>query len=315
MKNILFAILTLAIATITTATHAQSGRSEGIAAIVNQDVITHSDLEERMKLVMASSGLPNTEDVRAKIQPQILNMLIEEALQWQEAKRLEIDVTPEEIEGGVDMVANNNNIPPDQFRKMIAGSGINIATMKAQVRSQIAWGKSVQQRLRPKVNISESDLDARLDYMRASAGKAQYLVAEIFLPVDAPDQDGAARQLAQKLATEIAAGKAPFSQVAAQFSQGASAARGGDIGWVQDGQLPEVLDEALAKLGEGSMTQPLRSLTGYHILLLRGKRTLSVDDLPNRDDLATHMGMETLDRLQRRYLLDLKADAFIERRV
>lgn len=288
---------------------------EGIAAVVNQGVITHSDVNERMRLVMASSGLPNNDDVRTKIRPQILNMLIDEALQLQEAKRLDIEVTPEEVESGIDMVAQNNKIDPATFRKMLAGSGIKMSTMADQVRSQMAWGKVIQKKLRPKVNVSETDIDARLNFIQSSAGKMQYLVGEIFLPVDNPAEDGSVRQLAQKLTAEIAAGKAPFPQVAAQFSQGPSAARGGDIGWVQEGQLPEALDQALATMKEGDMSQPLRSLTGYHILLVRSKRTLSADDLPSRDDIAQKIGTETLDRLQRRYLLDLKSEAFIERRV
>ena len=288
---------------------------EGIAAVVNQGVITHSDVNERMRLVMASSGLPNNDDVRTKIRPQILNMLIDEALQLQEAQRLDIEVTPEEVESGIDMVAQNNKIDPATFRKMLAGSGIKMSTMADQVRSQMAWGKVIQKKLRPKVNVSETDIDARLDFIKSSAGKMQYLVGEIFLPVDNPAEDGSVRQLAQKLTAEIASGKAPFPQVAAQFSQGPSAARGGDIGWVQEGQLPEALDQALATMKDGDMSQPLRSLTGYHILLVRSKRTLAADNLPSRDDIAQKIGNETLDRLQRRYLLDLKSEAFIERRV
>ncbi|MBI2233705.1 MAG: peptidyl-prolyl cis-trans isomerase, partial [Micavibrio aeruginosavorus] len=163
--------------------------------------------------------------------------------------------------------------------------------------------------------VTDRDIDDRMELLQASLGKEQYLVAEIFLPVDTMAQDADTLALAQRLTREILQNKAPFQKVAAQFSQGAAAARGGDLGWVQEGQLPDPLNALVATMKEGDLSQPARSLTGYHILLLRSKRVVQAENLPTRDQVMNFIGTERLDRLQRRYLMDLKAEAFVERRV
>ncbi|HEY8189730.1 MAG TPA: peptidylprolyl isomerase, partial [Micavibrio sp.] len=193
--------------------------------------------------------------------------------------------------------------------------GIQLSTLRDQIRSQIAWGKVVQKKLRPQVEVTDNDVDEREHFLQTSLGKTQYRVAEIFLPVDSQQQDADVQGLAKRLTTEILQNKAPFPQVAAQFSQGAGAAKGGDLGWIQEGQLPDPLNAALASMNDGDMTQPLRSPAGYHILLLRGKRTVQAENLPARDQIMNQIGTERLDRLQRRYLMDLKSGAFVERRV
>lgn len=290
-------------------------RVEGIAAIVNTDAITVSDVEARLRLMIVSSGMPYNDDIRNRLRGQVLNMLVDESLQIQEARNLGIEVMPEEIDNGFATIAQNNNMSEDQFKDVLSRGGIRMETLRDQVRAQIAWGKVVQRKLRPQVDVTERDIDERLQYLDSNLGKAQYLLAEIFLPVDTAAQDGEVLAMAQRLVREVVQGKAPFQQVAAQFSQGATAARGGDLGWMQEGQLPDPLNEVVATMKEGDVSQPVRSLTGYHIMLVRGKRLVQPENMPTPDQVKNQIGNERLDRLQRRYLMDLKAEAFVERRV
>ena len=288
---------------------------EGIAAVVNQDAISISDVNARMRLIMASSGIADSADMRTRMTPQIITMLVEERIKLQEATAQEITVAPEEVEKGFNSIAEQNKIPVEQFRGMLKHKNIPTSTLESQIRSQIAWGYVVQKKIRPTIDVTDKEIDAMLARLGGSVGKAEYLVAEIFLAVDTPKDDSNVRQLAGKIANQLAGGKVPFSKVAGQFSQAAGAQRGGDIGWVQQGQLPTELDQALATMKEGEFSQPVRSLAGYHILLMRKKRTIASDNMPSRDDVYERLGMERLDRAQRRYLLDLKAAAFIEQRV
>lgn len=290
-------------------------RAEGIAAVVNEDAITISDVNARLKLMIVSSGLPNTGDIRERMKGQVLNMLVDESLQMQEARNLGVDVSPEEIDTGFATIAQQNNMDPAKFKAILMHDGIQPSTLRDQIQAQIAWGKVVQKKIRPQVEVTEGDIDERENLLKSSLGKGQYRVAEIFLPVASAQQDAEVLALARRLSSEIAQNKAPFPQVAAQFSQGASAARGGDLGWIQDGQLPDPLGTALMGMQEGQISEPLRSLTGYHILLLRGKRTVQAENIPTRDQIMNQIGNERMDRLQRRYLMDLKSEAFVERRV
>jgi peptidyl-prolyl cis-trans isomerase SurA len=287
---------------------------ESIAVVVNSDVITASELAARMKLILISSGLPNTPEVRNKIKPQILNSLIEEHLMMQEAKRQKVAVGKDEIQRGFETVAKQNNLTADQFRAMLARASIPASTLTDQIEAQIAWGQVIQKKIRPEVTIGDADVDDALQRMKTNIGKQQYLVADIFLAVTAPQDEPKIRALADHLTQEMVKNHIPFSRVASQFSQAAGASRGGDLGWVQEGQLPPELDHVLAQMKEGELGKPVRTEGGYHILFLRKKMTVTEASIPSRDGMLEKLGMDELDRRQRRYLMDLKTAAFIEHR-
>jgi peptidyl-prolyl cis-trans isomerase SurA len=117
------------------------------------------------------------------------------------------------------------------------------------------------------------------------------------------------------LSSDIRGGKASFMKVAQQFSKAAGAASGGDLGWIQQGQLPDELDSVLPRMQEGGVSKPIRSLSGFHIMLVRKKRVISEETIPARDAVRQAIGLERLDRLQRQYFLDLKSSALIENRL
>ena len=87
------------------------------------------------------------------------------------------------------------------------------------------------------------------------------------------------------------------------------------MGWVQQGQLAEELEQALAGMQQGQVSAPIRSQSGYHILLLREKRVISEETLPSEEEMMNIIGTQRLERMQRRHLQDLKTAAFIENRV
>lgn len=289
--------------------------SEKIAIIVNDDAVSYSDITDRMRLIMASSGLPDNPEIRQNIMPQIVGSLIDEQIRLQEAEKLELEVTQGEINAGFENLAQNNNITADQFREALEYRGVNITTLYDQIRSQIAWSKVVQAKLRSQVNVSERDIQNALDRQQASLGKREYLISEIFLPVEDVKEQGQVLGLAQNLVRDMRAQKAPFFRVAQQFSKSAGAAKGGDLGWVQQGQLSPEIDKVLPQTEAGSITAPIRTLSGFHILLLREVRVISEETMPGRDEVRNVLGMQRLENLARRYLQDLKATAFIENRL
>ncbi len=290
-------------------------RSEVIVAVVNDEAISMSDLNDRLKLISVSSGLPQTPEIYEKLSGQVMRSLIEEQIMLQEARRLEIEVLPEEVDKGLAAVARQNNFTAEQFRGILQKSGINLMTMNRQIESQIAWTKIIQTQVRPQISISDKDVDNVLERLMNNRGRMEYNVAEIFLPVDDPKNEADARQLAGKLKQQIETGQAPFFKLAQQFSKAAGSAQGGDIGWVQGEQLPEQLSKALEGMQKGKVSNPVRSLSGYHILLLRDVRHISDETMPTREQVTSTLGAQRIERMQRRYLLDLKAAAFIENRV
>lgn len=293
----------------------KSSRVMEIAAVVNESAISESDVTDRMRLIMVSSGMPDTPDMRSRVRPQVVNMLVDENIMMQQAAKLEIDVSSADVDAGVARIAEQNNIPPDQFRALLRREGVSVKALEGQIRAQVAWSRVIQKKIRPNIMITDRDIDAVLARLQASRGRGEYLVSEIFLPVDTPANEPQVQQLAQRLTAQLTQRRAPFQAVAGQFSQAASAARGGDLGWVQQGQLPEEIEDMLGRMRDGELSQPVRSTTGYHILYLRQKRVISDETMPLRGDIENKLGMEQLDRAQRGLLMDLRAAAFIEHRV
>jgi peptidyl-prolyl cis-trans isomerase SurA len=128
------------------------------------------------------------------------------------------------------------------------------------------------------VDVSEDEIEDIVRRITASRGLKQRRVSEIFLAVDTALQVDEIRGNAQDLLDQLRAG-ASFPALARQFSEAASAARDGDLGWIQEGQLPEELDAALAKMRPGRLSPPVRSLTGFHILLLHDERQASLGEV------------------------------------
>lgn len=261
-----------------------TGTEDKIVAIVNDNVISTADVNARVKLALLSSGLPDTPDVRHRLLPQIVRGLIDEQLQLQEAKRLDISVQTEEINQSLERIAHDNNIMGD-MKTYIAERGGSPEALAAQVKAGLSWSKVVQRELRPRVEVGDDEINAVIERMRANAGKEEYLVSEVLLAVDSPKDEDQVRQLAENLVQKLKEG-ANFAAIARQFSQSTGAASGGDIGWIQEGQLQPELNRALTTMEAGEIKGPVRSASGYHILGVREKRTVALSD---PKEIALHL--------------------------
>lgn len=256
---------------------AQGGQSGGpaerIAAVVNEDAVSLSDVNARLRLMVMSAGLPDSAETRQRLMPQVLRQLVDERLQLQEAKRLGVTVPTAEIDKTIEQIAQQNRMNRQQLQKYMADNGIAISTLVEQTRATMAWQRVMQRRIRQEVVIGDDEVDSAMERVKQSIGKPEYLVAEIFLAVDNPDQEEQVRRAAERLTDEIRKG-GNFAAVARQFSQATTAASSGDLGWVRPGELDPQIDAALAQIRPGQLSAPVRTASGYHILLVRSKRAI-----------------------------------------
>lgn len=244
---------------------------ERIAAVVNDDAISVFDLVQRIKLVIFSSGLPNTPEVMQKIGPQVLRALIDEKLRLQEAKRQKITVSDAELKAALAQIERGNRIPLGTLKSYLRARGIDPETVIEQVRAQIAWSKLVARRRKSELKVSEDEVDAEIKRIEASRGSVEYRVSEIFLAVESEDQEARVLADAVQLVGQLRAG-ADFAALARQFSAGATAGTGGDLGWVTKEQLADRIAEAVARLKPGEISDPVRGNGGYEILRLVDRR-------------------------------------------
>jgi peptidyl-prolyl cis-trans isomerase SurA len=241
------------------------------AIIVNDEVISELELIMRLRLALASAGLRESDETRQRLQPQVMRQLVDELLQLQEARRLGIDVDEQRVEEAFGRVAANNGLTQEQLTQALLGSGILPDYLKDQIRAQMRWQAVVTRRLRPQVQVTSEEIDEAVQRIAATSDQPQRLLAEVFLAVDSVEQEAEVRELAYRLHDEIKKG-ASFPAVARQFSQAASAGAGGDLGWVEAGQLPTELEQAVQALKPGELSEPLETLNGYYLILVRDQR-------------------------------------------
>ncbi len=260
------------------AAQAQGGMA--IAAVVNEDIITMFDVQSRTALFITTSGIEDSAEMRQRLTPQVIDVLIDDRLKLQEAAKQKIVTTEREVADALLNVEQRNGMREGALRQLLASRNIDIGTLNSQMEAEIAWGKVVRQSLQQEVSVSPEEVNAVLARAKANQGKAEYLVAEISLPVLSPAQDAVMRDMASRLVTQ-ARGGAPFPNLAQQFSQSATAALGGDLGWMVQGEMEPELDAAIARMQPNQVSDPLRTANGYHILMLRDKRTAGTPD-PSR---------------------------------
>jgi peptidyl-prolyl cis-trans isomerase SurA len=271
-----------------------SAQETRIAAIVNDDVVSINDLNARIKLVMFSTGIPDTPQNRQRIASRVLHSLIDERLELQEAKRLNMNVSKDEISQALTRIEQQNNLPKGGLDAYLAKQGVSRESLVDQVRASLAWNKVVRNRLSQDITISDEEVNDALARLKENANVPQNRISEIFLAVDNPTQEPEVKQLADKLIEQIRSG-VRFDAVARQFSQSPTAAVGGDLGWVTTAQLLPELATAVKKMNPGEMSYPLRAGGGYYILYLVDRRTLGA---PNPADTLLSL-VEVVLPLQR----------------
>lgn len=243
----------------------------GILAVVNDDPISDFDLDQRLNFIIRLSSLKDDRKTRRALAPRVLRTLVNETLKLQEAKNQNITVTPKEIQRALAQVAKQHRLPPGKLAPFLKSRGISMSTLTRQVTAAIGWPALIRRKFLRTIVISEEEIDKALVRFKESLNKPRHLAAEIFLPVDGPNDDARTRQNAEKIIEELDRG-ASFSLLARQFSQSESARRGGDIGWVQPGQVAPEVEAVLSRLPPGMISKPIRSASGYHIVYLRKRQ-------------------------------------------
>lgn len=242
----------------------------GIAAIVNDDIITTSDIDGRFGLMTHGSQMKMDDKVRAQLRKQALESLIDEQIRLQEADRLGVTPDKKEIDEALSRLAAQNNTTQEKFKSAIQKSGTGIYdSLRRQLKTQIAWANVVRKKIRPQVNITENDINNYLTEKAKNPANVEYHVAEIFMK-NTPDN----RELMNRLVSELRSGKQRFSNIARQFSEGLEASKGGMLGWIPEKRLEPVLDEAIARTSAGSISDPIVSPRGLHIFFVLEKRAI-----------------------------------------
>lgn len=254
---------------------------DGIIAIVNGEIITKADLEERTRLAILSMGGSISESMKPRIQQDVLHEMCTERLQWCLTEKYvsftphKCWVTQREIDESFAGIAARNNMTLDQFRAVLKKCGISEECLRKQIRCNLAWIAFIRSKYGSSVQVSDTELrKLREDYYKHK-NEQMYFVQRIFVPAADSDDDREALVQVRNITALLDHGVA-FEEAARQFSKGIEAQRGGNIGWIYAGQLGREEANAIRRLDVDSVAA-VKTNRGYVILKLKGKRVSHAD--------------------------------------
>src|SRR5882672_7270062 len=248
------------------------GAETRIAAVVNDEVVSVADVRSRLRMVMLSSNFPDSPETRQRIAGQVLRTIVDEKLQMQEAKKQNVTASDAEVNKAISQIEKQNNMQPGQLDGVLKARGIERGALVDQLTASIVWAKLVRRLFAQTTTVSDEEIDDAVKRLKETINEPQSRVAEIFLAVDNPQQDDEMRRLAERLIEQMKRG-ARFSAVAQQFSQSATAAVGGDLGWLRPEQLSPDLGKVVAQLRPGELSPPIRTGAGYYLMLVLDRRS------------------------------------------
>ncbi|MDO8206772.1 MAG: peptidylprolyl isomerase [Gallionella sp.] len=251
---------------------------DAVVAVVNDDVITRHELNERLSTVISQlkkQGTPLPE--QSVLEKQILERMIAEMLQAQFAKESGVRVDDTQLDLAITRIAQQNNFPTlTEFLTKLEADGVNVKKFREEIRAEIVSTRLREREVESKLIISDTEVDNYLtNKSKMGLDNDEYHLAHILVVV--PEQASAekiraARERADHALAQLANG-ADFAQVAAGFSDAKDALKGGDLGWRPGDRIPPLFMNELQTLQRGQNTAVLRSPSGFHILKLVEKRS------------------------------------------
>jgi peptidyl-prolyl cis-trans isomerase SurA len=248
------------------------------SATVNGTIITGTDVDERVALIIAANEAQPSPEERQRLRLQVFRNLIDEALKTQEATALEMEVTPEEVDETYTRLANDRfNGSIDQLDSYLTSVGSSPRSLKGQIRGEMAWERLLRRNVTPFVNVSSEEVNELYERVVAARGTAEYRVGEIYLSAT-PTTRQAVGDNARRIVEQLRQG-GNFIAYARQFSEASTAAVGGDLGWIRLEQLQNAtLEGAVRELRPGQLVGPVEIPGGYSILYLIDKRQIGMAD-------------------------------------
>lgn len=246
-------------------------------AIVNGEVVTGTDIEQRLALIVSANGGKIAPEERDRLRLQVLRNLIDETLQIQEAKAADIEIPQDEVDATYARVAQQNfGQSTSALDKYLASIGSSPASLKRQIKGEMAWQRLLRRNVQPFINVSDGEVREMMDRLKAAKGTEEYRIGEIFLAAN-DETRAQVRANAEKIIEQLKKGGS-FVAYARQYSEASTAAVGGDLGWIRLAQLPAELAQTAASLGPGQLAGPVELRGGFSILYLIDKRQVLTAD-------------------------------------
>ncbi|MDG1691849.1 MAG: peptidylprolyl isomerase [Alphaproteobacteria bacterium] len=281
--------LTLAFAISFAAPPAQAAQQrdvEGIAAIVNDKVISLFDVDQRVDLFFATSGIAKSPEMTERLRAQVLRSLVDEKLQLEEANRVEISIPDKDVEDRMKTLATEGKMTLDGIKKFLAEKNIETQSLEQQLRAELAWSQFVRRSFSGRVKVGDQEIEEQYKKAVRAVNQTRFLVSEILLNLDSFSSEQQIAQLSGEIVKQLQSG-VDFSAVARQFSIAPTASRGGQLGWITADQLDKRLASTVRQMKPGQVSSPIPTNAGLYIIALADKRAGGNDPSKNQFDVLS----------------------------
>ncbi len=261
-------------------TRPRSVEADSILVVVNDEVITRNELEERTRAI---EGRMKAQKMAippyAEFRKQLLERMIVDRAQLQLAKESGIRVDDSMLDRAISRIAESNKMSLQDFRNQIEREGTSFARFREDIRDDITMQRVREREVDNRIQISQAEVDHYIDVEANSLLEQQELnLAQILIRIPenaSAEQIAQRRQRADDVMRQVRSG-GDFAKIAATYSDASDALKGGELGWRPKDRLPELFVEAVAKLKAGQISQMIKSPNGFHIVKLIDQRVATV---------------------------------------
>lgn len=277
-----------------------------IAALVNGEIISSEDLQNRINAFMMNTKIPFNSQTKSMITQRVLNNAVDEKLKLQEAAKNGISISDKEVAAQMRLFEQNNGIPTGQLTKILQKAGVSEDTMQEQLKSDLAWVRLIRKKYYAEGAPTQKEINQTMAEAKADLNTPKYMVSEIFIKKSNAKNIW---QLVDNLRQDDR-----FELYAMQFSDSPSAANGGNLGWVNTGKLASVLESKLKNMDIGDISDPIMLGDGYYILKLQRRFNPKTDkvEVPTQEQIRTLLENQKMESLSKKLLQDLRQKAVIE---
>lgn len=295
-----------------------------IAAIVNTEVVTLSEVEKRAAPELAKAELDakpaDRAQKRAAVMKRTLDQLIDEKLVDNELRELKVAVTDKDVDAAVDEVKKSYNLNDQQLAEAVSKEGYTLAEYRETMRKQIGRYKLINEKVRKSVKVSEADVQSEYDRMTRSEGEDYEVhVRHILIAVPRTASQvevDKARAKAISVSVEARQPGTDFAALAKKRSEGSSSSDGGDLGFFKRGTMVPEFERVAFALKTGEVSEPVRTQFGWHVLKLEEIRKLGVKPLEEaRPEIEERLRRAQAERLTYQYMETLRQNAVVEKKI
>jgi peptidyl-prolyl cis-trans isomerase SurA len=279
-----------------------------IVAVVNDDLITLSELNEMSAKVNSNPDAPQAD------QNAVLDQMIELKLLEQEANRLGISTSEREIDAAIDSVKIQYNLTDEQMAEALKKQNLTPEAFREQWRVQILGNKVIATQVKGQIAVTEDEIKQYYDENYAGpAGGKQIHIAHILITIDSPEEKEKALELAQEVSEKAKSGE-DFGELAKKYSKDTvSAEKGGDLGYLDKGDLVPELEEVIQAMPVGEVSDPIESPSGYHIIKVLDTRALDESSLEDaREEIRQKLYREKAEKALKTWVEGVRKTAYIE---